>query len=178
MQPRQHASQCQQALGSEFWQQRAWKKLKQRERESQGKGKRKGNEQLALQDKNEDDTEDEEDKSEEEQLKEALKKARKARDMATAACADFEDGLGKANPYLSKAAKQNGLKDQQLLAAMANRLKEAVSKENVSLKKLKSMLQETVNKVKEVKDTMKELKQLANKAETIASKAATSKSTK
>jgi hypothetical protein len=86
--------------------------------------------------------------------------------------------LAKANPYLSKASKQNGLKDQQLLAAMGNKLKEAVSKENVPLKKLKSMLQETANKAKEVKDTMKELKQLANKAGSIASKAASAKSKK
>ena len=35
---------------------------------------------------------------------------------------------------MSKASKQNGLKDQQLLAAMANKLKEAVKKENVTLK--------------------------------------------
>ena len=154
---------------------------------SKGKGKGKGNgkgkehSQLALQDREEKHTEDEEEdegKTEEEQLKDAYKKAKKARDMATAVCADFEDCLAKANPYLSKASKQNGLKDQQLLAAMGNKLKEAVSKENVPLKKLKSMLQETANKVKEVKDTMKELKQLANKAGSIASKAASAKSKK
>ena len=146
-----------------------------------GKGTWKGDSLPALQDKGDqhtEDEEDEEDTTEEEQLKDAYKKAKKARDMATAVCADFEDCLGKANPYLSKASKHNGLKDQQLLAAMANKLKEAVKKENVTLKKLKAMLQETGNKVKEVKDTMKELKQLANKAGSIASKAASAKSKK
>ena len=65
-----------------------------------------------MQDREEKHTEDEEedeDKTEEEQLKDAYKKAKKARDMATAVCADFEDCLAKANPYLSKASKQKWL---------------------------------------------------------------------
>ena len=146
---------------------------------SKEKGKGNTDNQLALQDKDATGDEDEEeDKTEEEQLKDAYKKAKKARDVTAAVCADFEDCLTKANPYLNKASKQNGLKDQQLLAAMSTKLKEAVSKENVPLKKLKSMLQEAANKVKEVKETMKELKQLANKAGSIASKAASAKSKK
>lgn len=139
------------------------------------KGKGKGQEVPALTNGEEqkEEEEEKEEPSEEEQFKAAMKKAKKARDITTALCADLEDCLGKANPYLSKQAKQNGLKDQQLLVAMGNKLKEAVAKENVSLKKLKSLLQENATKVKDVKDTMKEMKQLANKANSIASKAET-----
>ena len=54
---------------------------------------------------------------------------------------------------------------------MGARLKDAVTKENLTLQKLKALLQENVNKIKDVKETMKELTQLANKASSIASKA-------
>eukprot|EP00435_Cladocopium_sp_Y103_P052042 s2178_g16.t1 len=147
---------------------------------SQQKGKGRGNKDpLALTNGDEEeDEEDEEEKTEEEELKTALKKAKKARDLTSAVCADFEDCLAKANQYLTKQAKQNGLKDQQLLAAMGTRLKDVVTKENMPLKKLKALLQENANKLKDVKETMKELKQLANKANSIASKAASSKSKK
>ena len=121
-------------------------------------------------DEQEEEGEDEE-KTEEEELKIAFKKAKKARDLTSAVCADFEDCLAKANQYLTKQAKQNGLKDQQVLVAMGTRLKDAVTKENLPIKKLKALLQENANKIKEVKETMKELKQLANKASSIASKA-------
>eukprot|EP00438_Fugacium_kawagutii_P027248 Skav214341 [mRNA] locus=scaffold86:385449:386684:- [translate_table: standard] len=140
------------------------------------KGKGKGQELPALTN-GEEETEQKEE-SEEEQFKFAMKKAKKARDITTALCADLEDCLGKANPYLSKQAKQNGLKDQQMLVAMGNKLKDIVAKQNVSLKKLKSLLQENATKVKDVKDTMKEMKQLANKANSIASKAETKNSSK
>ena len=168
------AEQCWPALQPQFWQQRAWKKPKQRQgqnkKPAEGKRKRKGptgfdqwrwargrrswwrkNRRRGAQD--------------------CLKKAKKARDLTSAVCADFEDCLAKANQYLTKQAKQNGLKDQQVLVAMGTRLKDAVTKENLPIKKLKALLQENANKIKEVKETMKELKQLANKASSIASKA-------
>ena len=137
-----------------------------------GKGKG-GNNQLAIKDKDEEENEDEdEEKGEEELLKEAMKKAKRARDVCTSTLADFEDALGKATPYLSKMAKQNGLKEHQLLQAHVTKLKDVLSKENMSLERLKALLQEGANKLKDVKDTMKELKGLANKA---GSKASTSK---
>ena len=139
---------------------------------NQQKGKGRGKDQLALTNGDEQEEEDhDEEKTEEEELKIALKKAKKARDLTSAVCADFEDCLAKANQYLTKQAKQNGLKDQQVLVAMGTRLKDAVTKENLPIKKLKALLQENANKIKEVKETMKELKQLANKASSIASKA-------
>lgn len=140
---------------------------------SHKKGKGRGKDQLALTngDEEEDKDDEEEDKTEEEELKVALKKAKKARDITSAVCADFEDCLGKANKYLTKQAKQSGLKDHQVLVAMGARLKDAVTKENLTLQKLKALLQENVNKIKDVKETMKELTQLANKASSIASKA-------
>ena len=148
---------------------------------SQTKGKGKRN-QLALTNGEEGEggqqEEPEEEETEEEKLKEALKKAKKARDLTTALCADFEDCLAKANPFLTKAAKQNGLKDQQVLVAMGNKLKDVVKKENLPLNKLMALLQENANKIKDVKDTMKEMKQLANKANSIASKASSSKGKK
>ena len=168
------AEQCWPALQPQFWQQRAWKKPNKGKgkTKNQQKGKGRGKDQLALTngDEQEEEGEDEE-KTEEEELKIALKKAKKARDLTSAVCADFEDCLAKANQYLTKQAKQNGLKDQQVLVAMGTRLKDAVTKENLPIKKLKALLQENANKIKEVKETMKELKQLANKASSIASKA-------
>ena len=137
-----------------------------------GKGKG-GNNQLAIKDKEEEEKEDEdEEKGEEELLKEAMKKAKGARDVCTSTLADFEDALGKATPYLSKMAKQNGLKEHQLLQARVTKLKDVLSKEKMSLERLKALLQEGANKLKDVKDTMKELKGLANKA---GSKASSSK---
>ena len=91
--------------------------------------------------------------------------------MTASVCADLEDCLGKANPYLTKAAKQKGLKDQQILKAQTNKLKELLAKENMPLSKMKAFLQENATTVKDVKDTLKELKQLANKANSVASKA-------
>ena len=147
--------------------------------DKKGKGKggkaKGGNQQLALKDKEKEDEKEEDEekeKGEEEQLKEAMKKAKRARDVCTSTLADFEDALGKANPYLSKLAKQNSLKEHQLLQAHVTKLKDVLSKENMSLEKLKAFLQEGANKLKDVKDTMKELKGLANKA---GSKASSSK---
>ena len=138
---------------------------------SKGKG---ANNQLAIKDKEEEEEKEDEDeeKGEEELLKEAMKKAKRARDVCTSTLADFEDALRKATPYLSKMAKQNGLKEHQLLQAHVTKLKDVLSKENMSLERLKALLQEGANKLKDVKDTMKELKGLANKA---GSKASSSK---
>ena len=150
---------------------------------TKGKGKKKGKpkggkgkghrEPLAIEDGNADDEEEKPPKENtaEEQHKEALKKAKKARDLTASVCADLEDCLGKANPYLTKAAKQKGLKDQQILKAQTNKLKELLAKENMPLSKMKAFLQENATTVKDVKDTLKELKQLANKANSVASKA-------
>ena len=78
----------------------------------QKKGKGRGKDQLALTNGDEQEEEDDdEEKTEEEELKIALKKAKKARDLTSAVCADFGDCLAKANQYLTKQAKQNGLKD-------------------------------------------------------------------
>ena len=65
---------------------------------NQQKGKGRGKDQLALTNGDEQEEEDhDEEKTEEEELKIALKKAKKARDLTSAVCADFEDCLAKAN---------------------------------------------------------------------------------
>ena len=135
-----------------------------------GKGKGKGN-QLALEDgspHDDDDGEEGEEKDEETQWKELLQKTKRARDQCTAARADCEAALEKADKAkrLTKTVKKETEGLLQNMAAKVDALKNLLANKDKSVKltKAKKVLAETATQLKEMKDETKELNQMANKA--------------
>ena len=133
-----------------------------------GKGKAKGN-LLALTDgsPHDDEEEGEEEKDEEIQWKELLQQKR-ARDQCTAARADCEAALEKADKAqtLTKTGKKEAEGLLQKLATKVDVLKNLLANKDKSMKltKAKKVLAGTATQLKEMKDETKELNQMANKA--------------
>ena len=134
-----------------------------------GKGKATGN-LLALTDgsPHDDEEEGEEEKDEETQWKELLQKTKRARDQCTAARADCEAALEKADKpkTLTKTGKKEAEGLLQKMATKVDAVKNVLANKNKSMKltKAKKVLVGTATQLKEMKDETKELNQMANKA--------------
>ena len=134
---------------------------------AKGKGHQK---KLAIEDGDPEDPE----ATEEQEWQTCLNKVKKARDAGNSVLSDLEQATLKCNQAkrLTKSARGEADKLHKEIAQQVSLLKKVLLKKQQAmvLAKVKSLLQDSAQKIKEVKEEVKELNQLANKAASKASK--------
>ena len=139
------------------------------ERQSLGKRQR-SQKKLAIEDGDPEDPE----ATEEQEWQTCLNKVKKARDAGNSVLSDLEQATLKCNQAkrLTKSARGEADKLHKEIAQQVSLLKKVLLKKQqaMALAKVKSLLQDSAQKIKEVKEEVKELNQLANKAASKASK--------